>query len=148
MIIEINLTPISTELYYNMKHVMEILSWLMSTIDKICDYSEAMIKDEYLESIKNLVDFNIFKVDYDSGKFLQGFMMIYDKDHNRLNSCIICEHDKLAREILKVLQQPPEPYNGKYVACVVSEEPPGVIKIDDDTSIEKKDEISIKIEET
>ena len=76
---------------------------------------------------------------------LQGTLLIYDKEHFKLNCCLICENPDFTKEVMSILQQPPEEYKEKYVACITSEEPKCVCEKEEK---EEKDETLIEVEET
>lgn len=73
---------------------------------------------------------------------LGGFLVIKNRTTKDLSTLLICEDDEYEsqKKILKLLQQPPGGYSGRYVAQIVNEEPISVSELqhdDGERSLEK-----------
>lgn len=54
-----------------------------------------------------------------------GYILVYDEDLKRSDILLFCEGEN-QKKMLEILQQPPESYKEKYIACVPSKEPDSV----------------------
>lgn len=59
---------------------------------------------------------------------LSGFIVLLNKEHT-ISTLLLCE-DKYQKELIKILQQPPEEYKERYEACITCEEPSPVAEVD------------------
>lgn len=77
---------------------------------------------------------------------LDGYVVLRDKNQ-RFSALLVCE--KTSQEkMMKILQQPPNAYKEKYIACIVQDEP-SIIEDKEDEKTEGKDRnVTFKIEET
>lgn len=91
--------------YQIMKEVADLFLWFSNTL---------------LEEWKNKK----------SAPFIQGYMVLWDvaKDTPAVLIYSNSEDKKNQEEILHILQQPPGEFEGKYVPCILSQEPEGVIE--------------------
>lgn len=136
--IELKLLTFS-DLYEDYLTLIHVIGWVLEEI-----------KRRYREKITSESGsiFGCFDEDYENGRFVQGFVIVHEKDKKRMNALIVCEDNDMGKELLKILQQPEESYRGKYVACQASEEPVLVSESQETTAMEEKEEVADKMEET
>lgn len=92
----------------------------------------------FLEEVKKAQK-NIFELDENDGG-INGIFIIRD-DETIASALILCDTVKCQDYLIKILQEPPEKYKGKYIACVRSKEPDPISeKNDSDESDETTDE--------
>lgn len=91
---------------------------------------------EYCDILKNITNFitwlaNILAAEEENRKIrLRGYMTIAD-ENKKFSTLLICSYES-QKDLLTVLQQPPEEFKEKYVACVLSEEPTPVQEKEED----------------
>ena len=82
----------------------------------------------------------------------EGYIVIKDKmgESEDVGALLLTKKDNPNSEndLLKILQQPPEKYKGKYVAHILSKEPDMVEEKQDDDEKNETGQIAIEIEET
>ena len=105
--------------YDVLKNITNLIAWLVASL----------ADDEVNHSVK-----------------LMGYMTMPDVN-SRFATLLICDGES-QKKILEILQQPPEEYKEKYVACILSEEPQPIQEKDDDSSSDESGEISIDVEKT
>lgn len=66
---------------------------------------------------------------------LNGFVVLLNKEKT-ISTLILCNDDH-QKEIYKILQQPPEEYKERYVACITCEEPSPVVEVHTDIDLQK-----------
>ena len=91
-------------------YVVELIAWLSTTI---------------AEQAKN------------HSLFLTSTILVRESD-DKISTLILCDGEKGAeKHMLEILQQPPDSYKGKYVPCILSEEPsPVTEKNEEDEELE------------
>lgn len=99
--------------------ILNFMSWMMNTIKN----------EEDLQGI----NFN-------------GILTLLDTNY-KFVTLLMCDHEN-QKKLLNILQQPPEEYKEKYVACVLSEEPQPVQEKTEDDETDDDDNISVEVEET
>ena len=82
--------------YEVMMCATRMLAWLAATLAQ---------KDEYHD-----IDFN-------------GYMVVKEKQKSGCSILLICGDPISQKRMLNILQQPPEEYKEKYIACVPCDEP-------------------------
>lgn len=117
--IELSWKETTEEDYKRMMVVSNLLAWLTTTL----------AEDEANHSIK-----------------MNGYIVLCDSD-GEFSTLIICEGES-QKKLLKILQQPPEEYKEKYVACVLSKEPEPVKEKCEDDESEDEGKVPVEIEET
>lgn len=75
---------------------------------------------------------------------LNGFLVA--KSEQKISTLILCDID-VQQRLLKILQQPPEQYKGKYIPCILSQEPESVQEISETDSEEDSGNIVMEVEE-
>lgn len=78
----------------------------------------------------------------------RGYLVLYDETKQNNASALILCNGPDQKKIINLLQQPPDTYKEKYIACVVSEEPEPVAETRKSEDTEDEDDIEIAIEET
>lgn len=106
--IEICWVETSKNIYEQFLNVCRVLSWLSSEILRINEENE-------------------MKINFD------GMFILKDEEKTRVCSLLICNGESQKR-IIEILQHPPEEYQTKYSANVLSEEP-NPIKQEQSTNI-------------
>lgn len=82
--------------YVALQHATNLFSWLVTAI--------VNLNKEHVEIV------------------LSGYMLVKDRE-NKCTGLIICGDPVSQRKVLNILQQPPEEYKNKYIACVPCNEP-------------------------
>ena len=78
--------------------------------------------------------------------YLQGFLTVFEKTQPKVSALLLCE-GKSQKHLLELLQQPPNEYKGRYIACVYSEEPVCVEerKDEEEAEVGEDGEILLKV---
>lgn len=126
--IEVRLIPSGFLKRQSLWVLSQILEWFFEQVDKISQDKDALPCDGYI----------VIKDNLDTCQEV-GALLLTKRDG--LNS-------EWEDKLLKILQQPPEKYKGKYVAHILSKEPDVVEEKQDDDEKNETGQIAIEIEET
>lgn len=105
--------------YVQLMSVSQLLAWLTTTLKEEKEH----------HSIK-----------------LNGYMVLCEE--NGTISILLISNGDSQKQLLKILQQPPNEYKEKYIACVLSEEPQPVQEETEEDQDEQNSKCTGEIEET
>ena len=111
--IELLWKNLSTNHSENLMCITNMLAWLVTTIHQ----------DKEMHNI-----------------VLDGYFTILDKE-GVFATLLICKGKENQKKLLNILQQPPNEYKEKYIACIHSEEPNPVNEVTDNNSVKKDENI-------
>lgn len=96
-----------------------------------------------------LLDYEKNKKEGEESIYLQGYTVIWDGVADVPAVLILSNSTDVANQerLLKILQQPPGEFKGKYVACILSQEPESVKEIESDEGSSSSVEIEIEDDE-
>lgn len=77
---------------------------------------------------------------------LSGYMVLCEEDGKI--SILLITNGESQKQLLKILQQPPNEYKEKYIACVLSEEPQPVQEKTEEDQDEQNSKCTEEIDET
>ena len=127
--IELLWKDFNAEYYRAMNDVATLFAWLTATL---------------LEYEKN-------KKENEESIYLQGYTVIWDSTTDVPAVLVLSNSADVANQerLLKILQQPPGEFRGKYVACILSQEPVSVNEVKcekEDNMSDSESEGSVEIE--
>lgn len=76
---------------------------------------------------------------------INGYIVVKDADDTKkVDTLLLCSEGPEQKLLLELLQTPPEKYIGKYVPCIVSNEPDPVKEGQDESSTDEDDDMMTK----
>ena len=75
---------------------------------------------------------------------MSGFMVVKDKKTKKVSGLIFTGSPESQKKLVTILQQPPNEYKEKYIACVPCQEPVSVHEQTEEENLEDKDKIEDK----
>ena len=124
---------------FNLKRMIE-LSWKQNKFEEGVDV---------LSYITNILAWLMETIAAEKGEHgvkITGYVVICD-EFSFYHTLLMCKEEGQKR-VLEILQQPPEEYKEKYVACILCEEPNPVQEITEYNKKEEDGEITIHGEDT